>query len=229
MSYSDAGLRVVLRALDEMDIDGSDQEGALAALTKVEESYSSLIEQAWESMEDPGPNHPSHDSWPEHVWYARTLAAGGANRLEEARDEARAALDLLRKDNTADAMASVCGLVLYELHEYVKSKLGLTGGPARRSHQGRSHLGEPDAFLIWEGRNQHQHVTDPIPDPRPPGREAFSAMMAHRPDLFGRSGHSTPTQSEVDAVLTQRSWSREVLVALDLTTASKVFAALPAI
>lgn len=232
MSYSGKGLEVTLQALDELGIEVVDDSTISAAKVLVADLDRRLREAyviAIEASVDPGPMHPTHDTWDDHTWFLKTMASQGAHQMGEEREEAQRVL----ASPTTDDVATVCGLVLHMLHEYIKGSLSLTTVGQRRNHSGSQHAGLPDVFLIWEARNQHQHHLDPPPtDPSLPkyeaGRAAFRGLIQLRPDLFGWPGGS-PTDADVTSLMHKKSWAREALIALELSGGDEIRQAIPSL
>lgn len=165
---------------------------------------------------EPPANHPASDDWDDNYWRQRALNETGYGHKHRELESAKSAVsDLLeerrRLSEFEDPRVEVAKGVIVFGWEYLQS-LGLSDKARRQASSPTSLAGLALAEVVWETRNQIEHVTSP----RKQVVTAFEAIVNAYPAEFGIA--TTPASATtVEAVLQQKPWAREILILLGWT------------
>ncbi len=189
---------------------------AAADIRRLDAELRAIAPQVGNALRPVPVNHPTADDQDDDYWATRgILETGFAAKHEDlvtARNSAHTLqAELLRLDEFDDPLGEVAKGVIVYGWEYLKDR-GF--GSQRCSASSPSSLGGlPLAKVVWETRNQVEHVTSP----KKHVVTTFDVIMNAYPASFGISQGPVPLPI-VKATLRRRAWAREILILLGWTS-----------
>ncbi len=171
------------------------------------------------ALAPPPINHPAADDQDDHFWFTKALSETGYAAKSEELDKTRAAVHSLVErlrslSEFDDPRVEVSRGVMIAGWDYVQH-LGLATSRQRLGSSPVSLAGLSLAEVVWQSRNQSEHVRSP----KRQVVDAFEAIMNAHPTSFGFSRAAIP-RPLVEATLKKQAWAREVLVLLGWTSRS---------